>query len=70
MRGIWIALLLGLVTLPGCFFLLGAGAAGGGYEYVNKRKLEELDEKLERGEISREEYLRRKKEIEKGSAVY
>jgi hypothetical protein len=66
------AILLGLclLALPGCWFAVGAGAAGGGYEYVNKQKLEDLDRELEEGTISREEYLRRKQEIESGSLVY
>jgi hypothetical protein len=33
-------------------------------------KLEDLDRELEEGTISREEYLRRKQEIESGSLVY
>lgn len=45
-------------------------AAGGAYEYSNKRALENLREDYEKGEISKEEYERRKREIEKRSAVY
>ena len=69
MKRAWILVLLALVTLPGCWFFVGAGTAGGGYEYVNKRKLEQLDRDFEEGKLSREEYLRRKREIESGSVV-
>ena len=56
--------------LPGCMLAVGAGATGGAYEYQNKQALERLEEQYEAGEISKEEYLRRKREIEEGSAVY
>ncbi len=49
---------------------LGAGAAGAAYEYSNKEKLEDLDREYETGQISRDEYLRRKQQIEKGSLIY
>ncbi len=65
-----ILVMLAWVTLPGCLLFVGAGAVGGGYEYVNKQKLEQLDRDLEEGKLSRDEYLRRKKEIESGSLVY
>ena len=50
--------------------LLGGCAAAGAYEYQNKEELERLEADFERGEISREEYLQRKRSIEEGSAVY
>ena len=49
---------------------LGAGAAGAVYEYSNKEQLEDLARQYETGQISREEYLRRKQEIEGRSLVY
>jgi hypothetical protein len=61
-------------SLGACAFLGGAavGAAGTStaYEVQNKKALEDLDEAFGEGRISREEYLRRKHEIEKRSAVY
>jgi len=55
----------------GCLFLAGAGAGGGaGYEYSNKRELEALERDYEAGRISKDQYLRRKEEIEERSLVY
>ncbi|MBT8360991.1 MAG: hypothetical protein KJO32_08550 [Deltaproteobacteria bacterium] len=49
---------------------VGAGAAGAAYEYQNKMALEDLEDDWKAGQISKDEYLRRKKEIEKRSLVY
>lgn len=49
---------------------IGAGAAGAVYEYSNKERLENLRHEYESGEISRDEYLRRKQEIEERSLIY
>ena len=49
---------------------VGAGAAGAAYEYQNKMALENLEDDWTTGRISKDEYLRRKKEIEKRSLVY
>ena len=49
---------------------VGAGAAGAAYEYQNKKALESLEDDWKAGRISKDEYLRRKKEIEKRSLVY
>lgn len=49
---------------------VGAGAAGAAYEYQNKRAMDALEEDLEAGRITREEYERRKEEIESKSIVY
>ena len=48
----------------------GGAVAGGAYEYSNKRQLDDLEEDYKEGKISREEYERRKREIEKRSLVY
>ena len=64
------------VTFTGCskWFWGGAaaGAAAGGaaYEYTTKQQLDELEEDYEAGEMSKEEYIRRKEEIEEGSLIY
>jgi hypothetical protein len=49
---------------------LGAGAAGAAYEYQNKEALEDLENDFRAGRISRDEYLRRKQEIQNKSVVY
>lgn len=66
----------GLVAVSGCSRGAVAGAAaagavaGGAYEYSNKKALEDLREDYEAGKISKDEYQRRKREIEKRSVVY
>lgn len=49
---------------------VGAGAAGAAYEYSNKRALDQLDEDLKQGKISKEEHARRRQDIEKRSVVH
>lgn len=65
-----IIVLLALGLLTGCAALVGAGAAGGAYEYQNKQQLEKLEEDFKKGTMSRDEYLERKKQIEGGSVIY
>lgn len=48
----------------------GAVVGGAAYEYSNKRAMDELKKDFNSGQISQEEYERRKREIEKRSAVY
>jgi len=48
----------------------GAAVGGAAYEYSNKRAMDALKEDYDKGRITREEYDRRKKEIEKRSIVY
>ena len=48
----------------------GAAVAGGAYEYQNKQAMDELKAQRDRGEITQEEFDRRKKEIEGRSLVY
>jgi uncharacterized membrane protein len=50
--------------------LSGAGGAAAGYEVSNKRAMDELKSQRDAGEITEEEYERRKREIEKRSVVY
>lgn len=74
-KGIAIAAVLA-VGLAGCSSktgtaaAVGVGAAGAAYEYSNKRAMDELKEQRESGQISQEEFNRRKQEIESRSAVY
>jgi hypothetical protein len=66
-------LVIGL-SQGGCEFLggavVGAGAAGAGYEYQAYRQMQQLEEDYKNRKISREEYEDRKKQIEKGSILY
>lgn len=48
----------------------GAAVGGAAYEYSNKRAMDELKSDRDAGRISRAEYERRKREIEKRSLVY
>ena len=63
-----------VVVLPlligGCGAVVGAGAAAGAYEYKQKEQMEKLDQDYAAGNISREEYRRRKEMIEEGSIIY
>lgn len=73
--GIALSVLVLTVALGGCAskagnVALGAGAAGAAYEYSNKRQVDALDQELKDGKISKEEYDRRRKEVEGRSAVY
>jgi len=61
---------LTVAGLGGCLVAAGAGAAAGTYEYKNKEALDKLQQQYQDGKISKQEYLQRKKEIEKGSFVY
>ena len=61
------------LILAGCStgeVVTGAGVGGAAYEYSNKRAMDDLKEDYEEGKISREEYERRKEEIEDRSLVY
>jgi uncharacterized membrane protein len=48
----------------------GVAASGAAYEYSNKRAVDALEEDHREGLITREEYERRKDEIEQRSLVY
>ena len=49
---------------------IGAGAAGAAYEYSNKDALDDLERDFNSGRISRDEYMRRKHDIERKSLLY
>lgn len=49
---------------------VGAGGAGAAYEYQNKKALRNLEDDFKDGKVDKEEYLRRKKEIQRRSLVY
>ncbi len=57
-------------VVSGCAALAGGAAAAGGYEYTNKQQLDKLDNDYKAGNISKQEYLKRKQDIESGSVVY
>ena len=48
---------------------VGAVGTGAAYERQNRKAMRELDRSFKRGEITKEEYLKRKEELEKNSAV-
>jgi uncharacterized membrane protein len=74
MDSILVALLTALLLASGgCStreLATGAAAGGAAYEYSNKRAMDQLREDYEDGEITTEEYERRKDEIEDRSLVY
>ena len=39
-------------------------------KYQNKKQMERLEEDFEKGNITKEEYLERRKQIEEGSIIY
>jgi hypothetical protein len=71
-----IGLALALVFTAGCSrefvggAAVGAGGAGAAYEFQHKKALDELEEDFKAGRIDKDEYLRRKKEIEDRSLIY
>lgn len=68
-----LAVLLSLAAMTACSTReVVSGAAGGatGYELSNKRAMDALEDEYQSGRITRDEYERRKKEIEGRSAVY
>lgn len=75
-RALFVLVPVGVVMLAGCDrkfvggAAVGAAGAGAAYEYQNREAIKQLDEDLAAGRISREEYDRRKAEIEKRSVVY
>jgi hypothetical protein len=58
----------------GCAFMGGAAtgalATGAGYEINAKRQMDKLEDDYKNERISRQEYERRKAQIEKGSIIY
>jgi hypothetical protein len=48
----------------------GAVGTGAAYEYQKKKQMDRLEEDFEQGNITKEEYLRRKEEIQEGSLIY
>ncbi|MCZ6763975.1 MAG: hypothetical protein O7C63_03455 [Alphaproteobacteria bacterium] len=58
-----------LFTTSGCLLAAGAAIGAGGYELHQAKEMDRLDEEFEKGHITREEYLSRKKQIEQ-TAVF
>lgn len=50
--------------------VLGGAGVGAAYEYQNKRQMDMLEDDFRSGRISKEEYLKRKEQISKGSIIY
>ena len=74
--GVILALLLAGTLTAGCSrdlvggAVLGGAGVGAAYEYQNKRQMDMLEEDFRAGRISKEEYLKRKEQISKGSVIY
>lgn len=49
---------------------VGAAGAGAAYEYQNKKQMEQLEADYQAGRINKDEYFRRKRQIENGSIIY
>jgi hypothetical protein len=49
---------------------VGAAGAGVAYEYSKKKQMDTLERDFEAGRIDKDEYLRRKKQIQEGSIIY
>ena len=49
---------------------IGAAGVGAAYEYQNKKQMDRLEEDFKAGNISKEEYLKRKEDIKSGSIIY
>ena len=49
---------------------VGAAGAGAAYEYQNKKQMDRLEEDYKAGNIDKNEYFRRKQDIESGSILY
>jgi hypothetical protein len=75
MNRYYLALALALALAQGgCAFLGGAAtgalATSAGYEINSKRQMDRLEDDYKNERISRQEYLKRKEQIEKGSIIY
>lgn len=63
------------LALGGCSTAFWGGAAAGAvgtgavYEHRNRQARDDLEKAFERGEISKEDYLRRKKELDRTSIL-
>jgi uncharacterized membrane protein len=64
------ALVIGIAGCSTREVATGAAAGGAAYEYSNKRAMDALEQDYKSGRITKEEYERRKKEIEQRSLVY
>ncbi len=49
---------------------VGAAGTGAAYEYQKHKQMKRLEDDFESGRISKDEYLKRKKQISQGSLIY
>jgi hypothetical protein len=74
MKKLGVLVMLAALTQWGCEFLggaaVGALATGAGYEFNAKRQMDRLEEDFRNERISRQEYEKRKQQIESGSVIY
>ena len=65
-----------VTTMQGCSkeiiggAAVGAAGVGAAYEYQNKKQMDRLEEDFKAGNITKEEYLKRKEDIKSGSIIY
>jgi hypothetical protein len=76
-NSVLVMILLAVLTLTqfGCGRFTGGAAVGAvgtgaAYEIQHKRQMDRLDQELEEGKISQEEYEIRKDQIKRGSIIY
>ena len=74
MKSLLLVIALSGIAASGCEFAAGAGtgalATGAGYEIQAHRQMNRLEEDYKSGKIDREEYDKRKQQIERGSLIY
>jgi hypothetical protein len=73
---LFVSLIFLAATMQGCSkemlggAAVGAAGVGAAYEYQNKRQMDRLEEDFKAGNITKEEYLKRKEDIKSGSIIY
>lgn len=71
-----ILVMFAVATIQGCSkemiggAAVGAAGVGAAYEYQNKKQMDRLEEDFKAGNITKEEYLKRKEDIKSGSIIY
>jgi hypothetical protein len=69
-----VTVLMLIMFITGCGFwggaAVGAAGAGAAYEYSAKQQLDRLEKDYKAGNITKEEYESRKRQIEEGSIIY
>ena len=72
----FVSIIFLVTTMQGCSkemiggAAVGAAGVGAAYEYQNKKQMDRLEEDFKAGNITKEEYLKRKEDIKSGSIIY